>query len=138
MPKKSQVARSEITLVGQKLTYDGQLPDTSRISKIPKWPIPHNKTEVCRFLGLCGTIRVWIKDYSLIAQPLTKLTRNEVSFKWDTRHQESFDILKKHITNPPVLHPIDYTTDRPVVLSVDSCPIATSIILSQFDEKGQK
>ena len=28
-PKKSQVARSDITLVGQKLTYDGRLPDTS-------------------------------------------------------------------------------------------------------------
>src|SRR6266481_4165477 len=39
-PKKSQVARPEITIVGQKLTYDGRLPDTSRISKILKWPIP--------------------------------------------------------------------------------------------------
>src|SRR6266481_2143971 len=44
-PKKSQVARPEITIVGQKLTYDGRLPDTSRISKILKWPIPRNKTE---------------------------------------------------------------------------------------------
>ena len=116
--------------------YDGRLPDTSRISKILKWPIPRNKTEVRGFLGLCGTVRIWIKDYSLIARPLTKLTRNEVSFEWDTQRQESFNILKKLITNPPVLHPINYTTDRPVVLSVDSCPIATGIILSQYDEKG--
>ena len=69
-PKKSQVARPKITLVGQKLTYDGRLPDTSHILKILKWPIPCNKTEVHRFLGLCGTVQIWIKDYSLIAQPL--------------------------------------------------------------------
>ena len=90
------------------MSHDRRLPDTSRISKILKWPIPRNKTEVRGFLGLCGTIQIWIKDYSLIARPLTELTRNEVSFEWDTRRQESFDILKKLITNPPVLHPIDY------------------------------
>ena len=28
-PKKSKVARPEITLVGQRVTYEGQLPDTS-------------------------------------------------------------------------------------------------------------
>jgi len=43
-PKKSQVAWSDITLVGQKLTYNGWLPDTSQILKILKWPIPCNKT----------------------------------------------------------------------------------------------
>src|SRR6266481_9543914 len=50
--KKSQVARPETTIVGQKLTYDGRLPDTSKISKILKWPIPRNMTEARGFLGL--------------------------------------------------------------------------------------
>src|SRR6266481_5917354 len=136
--KKSQVARPEITIAGQKLTYDGRLPNTSRILKILKWPIPRNKTEVHGFLGLCGTIRIWIKDYSLKAQPLTELTRNQVTFKWTTQRQNAFDILKEAMSSPPVLQPIDYSSNRPVILSVDSCPIATGIILSQIDDQGRK
>src|SRR6266481_2406444 len=104
-PKKSQVARPEITIVGQKLTYDGRLPDTSRISKILKWPIPRNKTEVRGFLGLCGTVRIWIKDYSLKARPLTELTRNQVTFEWTTRRQNAFNVLKEAMSSPPVLRP---------------------------------
>ena len=134
-PKKSQVARPRITLVGQTLTFDGRLPDSSRISKILKWPIPKNKTEVRGFLGLCGTLRIWILNYSLKARPLTELTRDNTPFEWTPRRQEAFDILKEAISTPPVLRPIDYSSDQPVVLSVDSCPIATGIILSQYDEK---
>src|SRR6266481_5550502 len=137
-PKKSQVTQPENTIVGQKLMYDGQLPDTSRISKILKWPIPQNKTEVCGFLGLCGTVRIWIKDYSLKARPLTEITRNQVTFEWTTRRQNAFNILKEAMSSPPVLQPIDYSSDRPVILSVDSCPIATGIILSQIDDQGHK
>src|SRR6266481_9786657 len=42
------------------------------------------------------------------------------------------------MSSPPVLRPINYSSNRPVILSVDSCPIATGIILSQIDEQGHK
>src|SRR6266481_8566155 len=42
------------------------------------------------------------------------------------------------MSSPPVLQPIDYSSERPVILSVDSCPIATGIILSQIDDQGHK
>ena len=42
------------------------------------------------------------------------------------------------MSSPPVLRPIDYSSDMPVILSVDSCPIATGIILSQIDDQGRK
>ncbi len=42
------------------------------------------------------------------------------------------------MSSPPVLRPIDYSSNRPVILSVDSCPIATGIILSQIDDQGRK
>ncbi len=42
------------------------------------------------------------------------------------------------MSSPPVLQPIDYSSNRPVILSVDSCPIATGIILSQIDDQGRK
>ena len=63
-PKKSQVTQPEITLVGQKVTYEGSLPATSRISKIRKWPSPQNTIHLWGFLGLAGTMCIWIKKFS--------------------------------------------------------------------------
>jgi len=49
-----------------------------------------------------------------------------------------FDEIKNLITKAPALHPIDYTSDNPVILSVDSSCDAAGMILSQIDYKGQK
>ena len=94
--------------------------------------------DVRGFLGLCGTVRIWIKDYSVKARPLTELVRHDAEFVWDDRREAAFQALKEAITSPPALHPIDYTSDRPIVLSVDSSIIAVGFILSQLDEKERK
>ena len=137
-PKKSQVARSEINLVGQKLTYNGRLPDSSRVSKIQKWPPPENTTHVRGFLGLCGTMRIWIENYSAIARPMTELLRKDVPFEWTERHQESMDILKKALADSPALIPIDYKSGRPVILAVDTSIVAIGYIISHIDSQGQR
>ena len=33
------------------------------------------------FLGLCGTVRIWIPGYSEIARPLTELVRHSEEFE---------------------------------------------------------
>lgn len=83
-----------------------------------KWPSLKNPREVRRFLGLCGTVRVWIKDYSKIIRPLTELYRTGVEFVWDERRQQAFDDIKKIILSAPALQPIDYTVDRPLWIPV--------------------
>jgi RNase H-like domain found in reverse transcriptase len=42
------------------------------------------------------------------------------------------------VSSAPALHPIDYQSERPVILSVDSSHIAAGFILSQLDENEQK
>ena len=137
-PKKSQVAKPEIILVGQKLTYEGRLPDDSRVSKIKKWPTPMNLTEVRAFLGLCGTMRIWIQDYSLYARPLTELVRKGTAFQWNERRQEAMDFLKEAIINSPALIPIDYSSSNPVILAVDTSVIAIGYIIYQEDSRSKR
>lgn len=92
--------------------------------------------EVRGFLGLCGTVWIWIKNYSAIARPLTELVRNKTEFIWDDQRQEAFDTLKQLISSAPALCPIDYTSENPVILLVDSSKIAVGFILSQMDNNG--
>ncbi|CAL1712332.1 unnamed protein product [Somion occarium] len=137
-PSKVQLARREVVIVGHKCTSEGRIPDPNKIEKVLNWPILTTVKEVRGFLGLCGTVRIWIKNYSAMARPLTELIRHDTDFEWDDRRQEAFDNLKMLITSAPALKPIDYSSDLPVVLSVDSSYIAVGFILSQRDEQGHK
>ena len=137
-PTKVQLAQPEALIVGQKCTQKGRLPDDQKVEKILKWPPLKTVRDVRGFLGLCGTVRIWIKDYSAIARPLTELVRKEIEFEWDNRREAAFQKLKIAVTSPPALRPINYGSDQPVILSVDSSKIAVGFILSQLDEQGRK
>ena len=137
-PKKTQICRQKVVIVGQKCTPEGRSPDDERIAKILKWPPLTTVKEVRGFLGLCGTVRIWIKDFSHIARPLVQLTRKGIEFEWTDECEESFEKLKQLVTSAPVLRPIDYQSGKPVILSVDTSYIAVGFILSQEDESGKR
>jgi hypothetical protein len=136
--KKMQLCKSEVEIVGQKCSSKGREPIPARTKKVWEWPTPKNLTQVRGFLGLCGTVRIWIQDYSILAKPLIDLTRKGVDFFWESAQEKAFTILKGMIINAPALQPIDYSCDRPVYLSVDSSIHGIGYILSQEDEKGRR
>jgi len=55
-----------------------------------KWERPTNMTEIWSFLGLVGYYRRFIEGFSIIASPLTKLTRKEIKFVWSEECETSF------------------------------------------------
>ena len=88
--KKMQLCHSEVEIVGHKCSSKGREPIDARTKKVLEWPTPINLKEVRGFLGLCGTVRIWIQDYSLIAKPLVDLTHKDVEFHWDSPQEEAF------------------------------------------------
>lgn len=136
--KKMQLCQAEVEIVGHKCSSKGREPVDSRTKKVKTWPIPKDVTEVKGFLGLCGTVRIWIQDYSRIAKPLVDLTRKKTEFHWGPAQQEAFLRLKELVTNAPALRPIDFTSNKPVYLSVDTSRDGIGYILSQEDEQGRR
>ena len=53
-------------------------------------------------MGLAGYYRRFVKKISLIAAPLTRLTRKGVKFDWDDKCEQSFQELKNHLVIAPV------------------------------------
>ena len=134
--KKMQLFQSKVTIVGHKCSAKGREPVDDHIQKVLDWPIPINVKEVCGFFKLCGTVQIWVKDYSIIAKLLVDLTRKGAFFVWTSAQEEAFEDLKEIITRAPALWPIDYHCDRPIYLSVDSSIHGIGYILSQEDEHG--
>ena len=73
--KKTQICHPEVVIIGHKCTPEGRLPNNDRVSKILNWPPPSTVKEARGFLGLCGTVQIWIKDYSHLAHPISELWR---------------------------------------------------------------
>jgi hypothetical protein len=136
--KKMQLCQAEVEIVGHHCSADGREPADDRAEKIVTWPTPINLKEVRGFLGLCGTVRIWIKDYSQIARPLVELTKKDVEFHWNEPQEGAFQHLKQLVTSAPALRPIDYNSNQPVYLSVDSSNQGVGIILSQEDDQGRR
>jgi hypothetical protein len=57
-----------------------------------------NASEIQSFLGLAGYYYRFIKDFSKIAKPMTKLLEKNKAFEWTVECQASFEELKKHLT----------------------------------------
>ncbi len=67
------------------------------------WKPPKNVTEIRSFLGLAGYYTRFVKGFSLIASPLTKLLHKNIKFEWNDKCQVSFVKLKIMLTEAPIL-----------------------------------
>ena len=54
-------------------------------------------------MGLAGYYKRFVKDFSKIVAPLTRLTQKNIKFNWTDRGEEHFLILKNLLTSAPVL-----------------------------------
>jgi hypothetical protein len=64
---------------------------------------PTNASEIRSFLGLVGYYHRFIKDFSKIAKPMTRLLEKNKDFDWSKECQANFEELKKRLTSAPVL-----------------------------------
>jgi hypothetical protein len=64
---------------------------------------PMNALEIRSFLRLAGYYHRFIKDFSKITKPMTRLLKKNKDFDWTEECQVSFEELKKRLTSAPVL-----------------------------------
>src|SRR5277367_3499610 len=130
---KSTLCAPEITVLGHRCTFNGRLPDQSRVSKIINWGPCNDLTDFRAFLGTIGVCRLFIRNFANRAHHLVRLTRKAAEWEFGTDQLAAMDDLKQALLTSPSLKPIDYESASPVILSVDTSHIAIGYILSQCD-----
>ncbi|KAM2869733.1 hypothetical protein FF1_017608 [Malus domestica] len=100
---KCQFWLTEVAFFGHVVSARGIQVDPQKIAAVENWEQPRTVTEVRSFLGLAGYYRRFVQDFSMIALPLTKLTRKDVKFEWDENCERSFQQLKYCLTHAPIL-----------------------------------
>ena len=57
--------------------------DPEKVEAVMSWERLKSVFEKSSFFELAGYYRRFIEDFSRLAAPMTRLTRNEVKFDWD-------------------------------------------------------
>ena len=94
---------NEVSFLGHIVSKEGIRVDPKKIEMVVEWKPPRNVTEVRSFLGLAGYYRRFVKGFSMIAAPMTRLLQKNVKFEWVEECQRSFDKLKAFLIEAPVL-----------------------------------
>jgi hypothetical protein len=94
---------TEVTFLGHVISAGGVSVDPSKVKDVLNWVPLTNASEIQSFLGLAGYYRRFIKDFSKIAKPMTRLLEKNKDFDWIEECQANFEELKKRLTSAPVL-----------------------------------
>ena len=85
------------------MSAEGIRVDPTKVEAVVNWKPPRNVTEVRSFLVLAGNYRRFVKGFSVIASPLTKLLRKGIKLEWTDKCQNSFEQLKGMLVEALVL-----------------------------------
>nr|XP_009787887.1 PREDICTED: uncharacterized protein K02A2.6-like [Nicotiana sylvestris] len=94
---------NEVAFLWHIVSAEGVKVDPSKIQAIVDWKLLKTPTEIKGFLVLAGYYRRFVKGFSIIASPLTKLLGKDAKFVWDDKYKESFEKLKSLLTQAPIL-----------------------------------
>ncbi|GKE98557.1 DNA-directed DNA polymerase, partial [Tanacetum coccineum] len=120
--EKCHFMLKEGVVLGHKISKSGIEVDKAKIDVIAKLSHPTIVNGVRSFLGHAGFYRRFIQDFSKISRPMTHLLEKDTPFFFSKECIESFNILKKKLTEAPILVAPDW--DLPFEIMCDASDYA--------------
>ncbi|XP_013639554.1 PREDICTED: uncharacterized protein LOC106344790 [Brassica oleracea var. oleracea] len=114
-------------VLGHKISERGIEVDQAKIEVMARLAPPKTVKDIRSFLGHAGFYRRFIKDFSKIARPLTKLLCKEIIFNFDEDCLEAFKKLKEELTSAPIVQPPDWSL--PFEIMCDASDYAVGAVL---------
>ncbi|GJX53531.1 reverse transcriptase domain-containing protein [Tanacetum coccineum] len=107
--------------------------DKAKVDVIAKLTLLTTVKGVRSFLGHVGFYRRFIQDFSKIARPMTHLLEKETLFVFSKECIDAFNILKKKLTEAPILVAPDW--DLPFEIMCDASDYVVGAVLGKRKTK---
>ncbi|KAG7578919.1 Reverse transcriptase domain [Arabidopsis thaliana x Arabidopsis arenosa] len=120
-------------VLGHKISEKGIEVDKGKIEVMMQLQPPKTVKDIRSFLGHAGFYRRFIKDFSKIARPLTRLLCKEAEFEFDEDCLKAFHTIKEALVTAPVVQApkLDY----PFEIMCDASDYAVGAVLGQRIDK---
>nr|GEV49457.1 DNA-directed DNA polymerase [Tanacetum cinerariifolium] len=132
--EKSHFMVKKGIVLGHKISKEGIEVDNAKVDVITKLSHPTTVKGIQSFLGHAGFYRRFIKDFSKIARPMTRLLEKDTPFIFSKECVEAFQTLKRKLTEAPILIAPDW--DMPFELMCDASDFAIEFTFNVIDTKG--
>ncbi|KAJ0568662.1 putative nucleotidyltransferase, Ribonuclease H [Helianthus annuus] len=124
---------TEGIVLGHKISRDGIEVDRVKIDTISRLPPPTSVKSIQSFLGHAGFYRRFIRDFSKITRPMTRLLEKDVPFVFDEECLKAFNFLKEQLVSAPILISPDWSLS--FELMCDASDYAVGAVLGQRKDK---
>lgn len=105
--EKCQFLKKRVTFLGHILEEGSVKPSAEKTLAVRNYPEPKNVREVQSFLGLANYFRKFVPGYSVIAKPLTDLTKKDNAFVFGESAREAMSVIKGFLCSDPILKIFD-------------------------------
>nr|GEY46155.1 reverse transcriptase domain-containing protein [Tanacetum cinerariifolium] len=120
-------------VLGYKISKQGFEVDKAKLDVITKLPHPTTVKGIRSFLDHAGFYHRFIKDFSKIARPMTRLLKKDTPFIFSQECVVAFQTLKRKLTEAHILIAPDW--DMPFELMCDASDFAIGTFLGQRQDK---
>ncbi|GFT30922.1 retrovirus-related Pol polyprotein from transposon 297 [Trichonephila clavipes] len=127
--EKCHFTRDKLKYLGLIISKEGVETDNSKVKAITEMKPPKNSKEVSKFLGMVGWYQKFISKYADICEPLYRLKKKGAKFNWSKEAQDSFDKIKRVLTEAPVLELPNFTEQ--FNLFTDASGVGICAVLNQ-------
>ena len=86
----------ELTFLGHILAANGIKPDEINVRAVLEMPVPENKLDLCRFMGMTTYLGKFLPNLSSVSAPLRHLLQDDVAWNWTEQHELSFECIKMY------------------------------------------
>ncbi|XP_019082635.1 PREDICTED: uncharacterized protein LOC109125460 [Camelina sativa] len=107
--------------------------DKAKIEVMVQLQPPKPVKDIRSFLGHAGFYKRFIKDFSKIARPLTRLLCKEIEFEFDAACLEAFSKIKEALVSAPIVQAPNW--DHPFEIMCDTSDFAVGAVLGQRIDK---
>jgi hypothetical protein len=129
---KSSFMKTEIIYLGFVIYEDKLRMDPDKVEVIKNWPSSKSIFEVRSFHGLASFYRKFINNFSGISAPMMDIVKKRhKSFHWIEEAEKSFNLLKRKITEQPILVLPDFK--KTFQVKCHASGFAIGVVLSQED-----
>ena len=132
---KCEFGKRTIEYLGFVVSEGTLQPGPRKVQAIADFPRPQSVHDVRRWLGLTGFFRRFIIKYASRAEPLTRLMKKDVDFKWGVEQESAFQDLKLQLISEPVLQL--YNPAAKTELHTDASAMGVGAMLLQEGNDGK-